>query len=186
MRDHPDWFKIRPDGTIQYAENPPKKYQDIYPINFESNDWHALWQELYSVFAFWIDKGVRIFRVDNPHTKALPFWEWCIAEVRKANPDVIFLAEAFTRPHVMYGLAKAGYTQSYTYFSWRTEKKELTEYMTEVTTAPVADFFRGQFVAQHAGYPARIFANGTPRRLCAARGAGRHARGELRHLWSSV
>ncbi len=143
VRDHPDWFKIRPDGTIQYAENPPKKYQDIYPINFESNDWRALWQELYSVFAFWVDKGVRVFRVDNPHTKALPFWEWCIAEVRKSAPDVIFLAEAFTRPHVMYGLAKGGYTQSYTYFSWRTEKKELAEYMTEITTEPVSDFFRG-------------------------------------------
>ncbi len=142
VRDHPDWFKIRPDGTIQYAENPPKKYQDIYPINFESNDWRALWQELYSVFAFWIDKGVRIFRVDNPHTKAIPFWEWCIAEVRKTHPEVIFLAEAFTRPHVMYGLAKIGYTQSYTYFSWRTEKKELTDYITEITTTPVADFFR--------------------------------------------
>ncbi len=142
VRQHPDWFSIRPDGTIQYAENPPKKYQDIYPINFESSDWQALWQELYSVFAFWIDKGVRCFRVDNPHTKALPFWEWCIAEVRKAHPEVIFLAEAFTRPHVMYGLAKMGYTQSYTYFSWRTEKKELTDYMVEVTTTPVSDFFR--------------------------------------------
>ncbi len=143
VRDHPDWFKIRPDGSIQYAENPPKKYQDIYPINFESQDWRALWQELYSVFAFWIEKGVRVFRVDNPHTKALPFWEWCIAEVRKTHPEVIFLAEAFTRPHVMYGLAKMGYTQSYTYFSWRTEKEELTEYMQEITTAPVAEFFRG-------------------------------------------
>ncbi len=142
VRQHPDWFQIRPDGTIQYAENPPKKYQDIYPINFESSDWQALWQELFSVFAFWIDKGVRTFRVDNPHTKALPFWEWCIAEVRKTHPEVIFLAEAFTRPHVMYGLAKMGYTQSYTYFSWRTEKQELTDYMEEVTTAPVSDFFR--------------------------------------------
>ena len=141
--DHPDWFNIRPDGTIQYAENPPKKYQDIYPLNFESSDWKALWQELFSVFAFWIDKGVRVFRVDNPHTKAIPFWEWCIAEVRKTHPEVIFLAEAFTRPHVMYGLAKLGYTQSYTYFSWRTEKRELTEYMTEITTKPVSDFFRG-------------------------------------------
>ena len=143
VRDHPNWFKIRPDGSIQYAENPPKKYQDIYPINFESPDWRALWQELFSVFAFWIDKGVRVFRVDNPHTKAIPFWEWCIAEVRKTHPEVIFLAEAFTRPHVMYGLAKLGYTQSYTYFSWRTEKQELTEYMTEITTEPVSDFFRG-------------------------------------------
>jgi starch synthase (maltosyl-transferring) len=143
VKDHPEWFRTRPDGTIQYAENPPKKYQDIYPINFESSDWRALWQELYSVFAFWIEKGVRVFRVDNPHTKALPFWEWCIAEVRKVHPEVIFLAEAFTRPHVMYGLAKLGYTQSYTYFSWRTEKVELTEYMTEITTAPVNEFFRG-------------------------------------------
>ena len=142
VRQHPDWFQIRPDGTIQYAENPPKKYQDIYPINFESQDWQALWQELFSVFAFWIDKGVRTFRVDNPHTKALPFWEWCIAEVRKTHPEVIFLAEAFTRPHVMYGLAKMGYTQSYTYFSWRTRKQELTDYMVEVTTTPVSDFFR--------------------------------------------
>jgi starch synthase (maltosyl-transferring) len=143
VKEHPDWFKVRPDGTIQYAENPPKKYQDIYPINFESQDWRALWKELYSVFAFWTDKGVRVFRVDNPHTKAIPFWEWCIAEVRKTHPEVIFLAEAFTKPHVMYGLAKVGYTQSYTYFSWRTEKKELTAYMTEITTAPVNEYFRG-------------------------------------------
>ncbi|GAA3755209.1 alpha-1,4-glucan--maltose-1-phosphate maltosyltransferase [Terriglobus aquaticus] len=142
VKQHPDWFSIRPDGSIQYAENPPKKYQDIYPINFESSDWQALWQELYSVFAFWVDKGVRVFRVDNPHTKALPFWEWCIAEVHKTHPEVIFLAEAFTRPHVMYSLAKGGYTQSYTYFSWRNTKAELTEYLEEITQPPVSDFFR--------------------------------------------
>lgn len=142
VKQHPDWFSIRPDGSIQYAENPPKKYQDIYPINFESGDWQALWQELYSVFAFWVEKGVRVFRVDNPHTKALPFWEWCIDKVHQSDPDVIFLAEAFTRPHVMYGLAKGGYTQSYTYFSWRNTKAELTEYLTEVTRPPVSDFFR--------------------------------------------
>lgn len=142
VKEHPNWFKIRPDGSIQYAENPPKKYQDIYPINFESDDWRALWQELCSVFTFWINKGVRIFRVDNPHTKAIPFWEWCITEIHKQHPDVLFLAEAFTRPHVMYGLAKIGYTQSYTYFSWRTEKQELTQYMQEITTPPVSDFFR--------------------------------------------
>ncbi len=141
VREYPDWFQIRPDGSIQYAENPPKKYQDIYPLNFESADWRGLWKELLSVFTFWIDHGVQIFRVDNPHTKALPFWEWCIAEVRKRHPEVIFLAEAFTRPHVMYGLAKMGYTQSYTYFSWRVEKQELTQYLQEITTAPVADFF---------------------------------------------
>ena len=142
VKQHPDWFSIRPDGSIQYAENPPKKYQDIYPINFESADWQALWQELYSVFAFWVGKGIRVFRVDNPHTKALPFWEWCIAEVQKMHPDVLFLAEAFTRPHVMYSLAKAGYTQSYTYFAWRNTKDELTEYLTEVSQPPVSDFFR--------------------------------------------
>ena len=122
---HPEWFISRPDGTIQYAENPPKKYQDIYPLNFESTDWRGLWQELYSVFEFWIKRNVKIFRVDNPHTKALPFWEWCIGELRENYPDTIYLAEAFTRPHVMYSLAKAGFTQSYTYFTWRTTKDEL-------------------------------------------------------------
>jgi len=141
--EHPSWFTLRPDGTIQYAENPPKKYQDIYPLNFESSDWRGLWDALYEVFRFWVDRGVRVFRVDNPHTKALPFWEWCIAEVQKNAPDTIFLAEAFTRPHVMYSLAKAGFTQSYTYFTWRTEKAELQEYFEELTTPPVADFFRG-------------------------------------------
>jgi starch synthase (maltosyl-transferring) len=141
VKEHPDWFIIRPDGSIQYAENPPKKYQDIYPLNFESPDWRGLWEELHSVFAFWIRHGVKIFRVDNPHTKALPFWEWCIAEVHKSHPDVLFLAEAFTRPHVMYSLAKAGFTQSYTYFTWRTEKAELQTYFEEITKPPVTDFF---------------------------------------------
>ena len=139
---HPDWFTIRPDGTIQYAENPPKKYQDIYPLNFESKDWHGLWDALYGVFKFWVNHGVRVFRVDNPHTKALPFWEWCIAEVRKTHPEVIFLAEAFTRPHVMYALAKVGYTQGYTYFTWRTGKDELQAYFEEICNPPVSDFFR--------------------------------------------
>jgi starch synthase (maltosyl-transferring) len=140
---HPDWFIRRPDGSIQYAENPPKKYQDIYPLNFESPDWRGLWDALYGVFKFWSDRGVRVFRVDNPHTKALPFWEWCIAEVLKDAPDTIFLAEAFTRPHVMYSLAKGGFTQSYTYFTWRTTKAELQAYFEEISKAPVADFFRG-------------------------------------------
>jgi starch synthase (maltosyl-transferring) len=142
VTEHPDWFIIRPDGTIQYAENPPKKYQDIYPLNFESSDWRGLWEGLRDVFAYWIRQGIRIFRVDNPHTKALPFWEWCIAELQKKNPDVIFLAEAFTRPHVMYSLAKAGFTQSYTYFTWRTAKAELQQYFEEITKPPVTDFFR--------------------------------------------
>ena len=141
VKEHPDWFIHRPDGTIQYAENPPKKYQDIYPLNFESPDWQSLWDELRSVFQFWIARGVRVFRVDNPHTKALPFWEWCIADLHTESPDVIFLAEAFTRPHVMYSLAKGGYTQSYTYFTWRTEKKELQAYFEEITKPPVSDFF---------------------------------------------
>jgi starch synthase (maltosyl-transferring) len=141
VKQHPEWFLHRPDGSIQYAENPPKKYQDIYPLNFESSGWRRLWDELRSVFQFWIDRGVRVFRVDNPHTKALPFWEWCIASLRKDTPGVIFLSEAFTRPHVMYSLAKAGFTQSYTYFTWRTGKDELRAYFEEITKPPVSDFF---------------------------------------------
>jgi len=145
VKDHPDWFVIRPDGSIQYAENPPKKYQDIYPLNFESADWRGLWDELYSVFEFWIARGVRIFRVDNPHTKALPFWEWCLSELRCRYPEVILLAEAFTRPRVMYALAKRGFTQSYTYFTWRNSKAELQGYLEELTRPPVSDFFRPNF-----------------------------------------
>ncbi|RXH57206.1 alpha-1,4-glucan--maltose-1-phosphate maltosyltransferase [Granulicella sibirica] len=140
--DHPTWFKHRPDGSIQYAENPPKKYQDIYPLDFESVDWRGLWEELYQVFKFWVDRDVKIFRVDNPHTKALPFWEWCIAAIHEDHPDVLFLAEAFTRPHVMYSLAKGGFTQSYTYFTWRNTKAELQAYLEEITKPPVTDFFQ--------------------------------------------
>ncbi|HYR27435.1 MAG TPA: alpha-1,4-glucan--maltose-1-phosphate maltosyltransferase [Thermoanaerobaculia bacterium] len=142
VQEHPEWFLARPDGTIQYAENPPKKYQDIYPFHFESDEWQALWNELRDVFAFWAGKGVRVFRVDNPHTKPLPFWEWCIRELKKEWPDLIFLAEAFTRPKIMYRLAKGGYTQSYTYFAWRNTKYELQEYFEEITKPPVSDFFR--------------------------------------------
>ena len=142
VNEHPTWFTHRPDGTIQYAENPPKKYQDIYPLNFESNDWRGLWDALYGVFKFWVDRGVRVFRVDNPHTKALPFWEWCIAEILKNAPETIFLAEAFTRPHVMYSLAKGGFTQSYTYFTWRNTKADLQDYFEEICNPPVSDFFR--------------------------------------------
>ena len=145
VKTHPSWFILRPDGTIQYAENPPKKYQDIYPLNFESPDWRGLWDELYSVFEFWIKRGVKVFRVDNPHTKALRFWEWCIGELRNRYPDTIFLAEAFTRPHIMYSLAKGGFTQSYTYFTWRTEKSELQSYLEEITKPPVSDFFQPNF-----------------------------------------
>jgi starch synthase (maltosyl-transferring) len=145
VKEHPSWFTIRPDGSIQYAENPPKKYQDIYPLNFESPDWRELWDELESVFVFWIKRGVKVFRVDNPHTKSLHFWEWCIGSVRAKYPDVIFLAEAFTRPHVMYALAKGGFTQSYTYFTWRTTKAELQTYLEEITQPPVSDFFQPNF-----------------------------------------
>ena len=145
VREHPEWFIMRPDGSIQYAENPPKKYQDIYPLNFESVEWRSLWEELRSVFEFWIKRGVKIFRVDNPHTKALPFWEWCLGTLREKYPDTIYLAEAFTRPHVMYSLAKAGFTQSYTYFTWRTTKAELQTYLEEITQPPVSEFFRPNF-----------------------------------------
>ncbi len=139
---HEDWFRKRPDGTIQYAENPPKKYQDIYPFEFETPKWMELWLELKSVFNFWIDLGVRIFRVDNPHTKAFPFWEWCITKLKRDCPEVLFLSEAFTRPKVMYRLAKVGFSQSYTYFPWRNAKVELSEYLTELTQTKVREFFR--------------------------------------------
>ena len=142
VRQHPEWFRMRPDGTIQYAENPPKKYQDIFPLDFESPQWRELWEELKRVVLFWIDQGVRIFRVDNPHTKAFPFWEWMIGEVKSEYPDVLFLAEAFTRPAVMYRLAKLGFSQSYTYFTWRNGKDELTTYFRELTETGVREYFR--------------------------------------------
>ncbi len=142
VREHPEWFKHRPDGTIQYAENPPKKYQDIYPFNFETEQWQALWEELKSIIQYWIDQGVTIFRVDNPHTKAFGFWEWCIQEIKSKHPETIFLSEAFTRPKVMKALAKLGFTQSYTYFTWRNDKWSLTEYFTELTQTPMREYYR--------------------------------------------
>ena len=145
VTDHPEWFRARPDGTIQYAENPPKKYQDIYPFDFDSRDWRAMWQALNDVFRFWIGHGVTVFRVDNPHTKAFPFWEWCIADLKADHPEVLFLAEAFTRPKVMYRLAKLGFSQSYTYFTWRNNAREMQEYLEEITRPPVSDFFRPNF-----------------------------------------
>ena len=164
VREHPEWFRQRSDGTIAYAENPPKKYQDIYPIDFDTPDIEGLKAELKRVVDHWIAHGVRIFRVDNPHTKAFPFWEWLIAATRLENPDVLFLAEAFTRPRVMQTLAKLGFTQSYTYFAWRNTKAELTEYLTELTRSPMADYFRPNFwpntpdiltdYLQHGGPPA--------------------------------
>jgi len=142
VREHESWFRKRPDGTIQYAENPPKKYQDIYPLDFESEDWEGMWEELKSVFLYWRDQGVTIFRVDNPHTKAFPFWEWVIGEIKREHPEVLFLSEAFTRPKVMYRLAKVGFSQSYTYFPWRNGKHEIETYMKELTQTPVREFFR--------------------------------------------
>lgn len=145
VKEHPEWFAKRPDGTIQYAENPPKKYQDIYPFDFECEAAPALWDELTSIFLFWAEQGIKVFRVDNPHTKSLPFWGYCIAEVKQRHPQAIFLAEAFTRPKLMYALAKLGFSQSYTYFTWRNTKHEFTEYMKELTTTEVAEFFRPNF-----------------------------------------
>jgi len=142
VREHPEWFRRRPDGSIQYAENPPKKYQDIYPLDFETPQWRELWEELRRVVFFWIGRGVRVFRVDNPHTKAFGFWEWLIDQVKHRHPEVLFLAEAFTRPSVMYRLAKLGFPQSYTYFTWRNTKEELTQYFTELTQSPVREYFR--------------------------------------------
>ncbi len=142
VQAHPEWFRQRPDGSIQYAENPPKKYQDIYPFDFETAHWQSLWDELKSIFEFWIEQGVHIFRVDNPHTKSFPFWDWCIGEIKQAHPEVIFLSEAFTRPKVMYNLAKLGFTQSYTYFTWRHSAWEFKTYFTELTQTSVRDYFR--------------------------------------------
>lgn len=145
LKEHPQWFRQRPDGTLQYAENPPKKYEDIYPLNFETGDWKNMWEELKSVFEYWIGQGVRIFRVDNPHTKSFRFWGWVIGEIRESHPEVIFLSEAFTRPKVMYQLAKRGFTQSYTYYTWRYTKHDLTTYMEELVNGETGEFFRPNF-----------------------------------------
>jgi len=142
VQAHPEWFRHRPDGSVQYAENPPKKYQDIYPFDFESSAWRELWRELADVFRFWIGEGVTIFRVDNPHTKPFAFWEWAIGELKREHPELIFLAEAFTRPKVMHRLAKLGFTQSYTYFAWRNTKQELMQYFTELTQGEGREYFR--------------------------------------------
>jgi starch synthase (maltosyl-transferring) len=145
VKEHPEWFRHRPDGSIRHAENPPKKYEDIYPLDFETEDWPTLWRELRGVFTFWMDQGVRIFRVDNPHTKAVPFWKWVIGELKAKDPGVILLSEAFTRPAMMYQLAKVGFTQSYTYFSWRNTKREIVDYMEELTRTEVREYFRPNF-----------------------------------------
>ncbi len=166
VRHHPEWFYKRPDGTIKFAENPPKKYEDIYPLNFRCANWRELWDEMTSIILFWAERGVRIFRVDNPHTKPLPFWEYLISTVHAKFPDVIFLSEAFTRPKMMKVLAKAGFTQSYTYFTWRNTKQELMDYFTELTQTEMREYFRGNLwpntpdilplVLQEGGRPAFI------------------------------
>lgn len=145
VKEHPQWFKWRPDGTVQYAENPPKKYQDVLPVNFETEDWKNLWEELKSIVEYWIDKGVTIFRVDNPHTKTFLFWEWLIGEINKKYDGIIFLAEAFTRPRVMEELAKIGFNQSYTYFTWRNTREEFVEYLTQLTRTEVREYYRPNF-----------------------------------------
>jgi len=145
VKDHPEWFRWRPDGTVQFVENPPKKYEDIIPLNFETERWEELWEELKSIVFFWIEKGIRIFRVDNPHTKPFPFWQWLIQETKKNYPDIIFLSEAFTRPKVMHRLAKLGFTQSYTYFTWRNTKRELAEYLTELMQTEGREYLRPNF-----------------------------------------
>lgn len=167
VKEHPDWFKQRPDGTIKYAENPPKKYEDIYALDFYCQDWRGIWEELKRVILFWADRGVKIIRVDNPHTKPVHFWGWLIREVQHQHPDAIFLSEAFTRPKMMCALAKAGYTQSYTYFTWRNAKHEMTEYLTELTQSEMKEYFRPNFftntpdilpeVLQQGGRPAFKF-----------------------------
>ena len=164
VTEHPDWFRRLPDGSIRTAENPPKRYEDVWPLDFETADWRQLWDALHGVLEFWIGHGVRIFRVDNPHTKPLQFWEWLLAAVRADHPEVIMLAEAFTRPRIMEHLAKVGFSQSYTYFTWRNTAWELEEYLTELTRTPLADYFRPNFwpntpdilheVLQHGGRPA--------------------------------
>jgi starch synthase (maltosyl-transferring) len=147
LKQHPDWFHRRPDGTLKYAENPPKRYQDIYNVNFDTDDWRALWTALRDVVLHWVERGVTVFRVDNPHTKPIGFWEWLIAEVQAAHPDTVFLAEAFTRPALMAMLAKVGFSQSYTYFTWRNTRAELTEYMTQLTHSELPQYLRPNFFA---------------------------------------
>ena len=164
VKEHPEWFRWRPDGTVQYAENPPKKYQDIYPFEFETAAWPELFDELKGVFEFWVSRGVKMFRVDNPHTKPFAFWEWAIGELKRQHPELIFLSEAFTRPRIMHRLAKLGFTQSYTYFTWRNTKQELVEYFTELSSDPSREYFRPNVwpntpdilhaTLQHGGPPA--------------------------------
>ncbi len=186
VKEHPEWFRARPDGTIQYAENPPKKYQDIYPFDFESSDWRGLWDALNDVFRYWIGEGVTVFRVDNPHTKAFAFWEWVINDIKRDHPQVLFLAEAFTRPKIMYRLAKLGFSQSYTYFTWRNSAWEMREYMRELTSPPVSEFFRPNFWPNTPDILHADLQDGRSRGLRGATCDGGNAVIELRHLRPGV
>ncbi len=156
LTEHPDWFHRRPDGTLKYAENPPKRYQDIYNVNWECEDWRGLWEEWRRVFLFWVDCGVKVYRVDNPHTKPIAFWQWLIAEVHKVDRDVIFLAEAFTKRAMMRQLAKIGFTQGYTYFTWKNSRHELTEYVNELAWGPEKEYFRPNFFPNTPDILARL------------------------------
>ena len=180
--EHPDWFRHRPDGSVQYAENPPKKYEDIYPFDFETEAWRELWEELKDVALFWVRRGVRIFRVDNPHTKPFPFWRWLIGEIKAEYPDVLFLAEAFTRPKVMYDLAKLGFTQSYTYFTWRNTKEQLVRYVSELMETEVREYFRPNLWPNTPDILAEYLQYGGRAGVHRKTGAGRHPGGQLRDL----
>jgi starch synthase (maltosyl-transferring) len=162
LKEHPEWFNARPDGTLKYAENPPKKYQDIYNFNWNSENWQGLWTAFYEILRQWVDVGVRVFRVDNPHTKPFPFWEWLIAEIRKDDPDVLFLSEAFTRRKVMQELAKLGFSQSYTYFTWKNSRWELMEYMNELAHGPESEYFRPNFFTNTQDILTAYLAEGGP------------------------
>ncbi len=182
VAEHPEWFYKRPDGTIKYAENPPKKYEDIYPLNFRCANWQELWEEMKSIILFWAERGVRIFRVDNPHTKPVAFWEYLIAGVRAKFPDTIFLSEAFTKPKMMKALAKAGFTQSYTYFTWRKTKQELTEYFTELTQTEMREYFRGNLFTNTPDILPLPSPDGRASDVPDSRRARGHALERLRHL----
>ena len=182
VHEHPEWFYARPDGTIKYAENPPKKYQDVYPMNFHNPNWRAMWNELTSIIEFWCEHGVRIFRVDNPHTKPVAFWEYLITRVQRAGPMRSFSAKRSRKPKMMHALAKAGYTHSYTYFTWRNTKQGLTEYFTELTQRRLAEVHAAKSLAEHAGHSSKLSAIWRAPGFCRPRSVGYDALACLRHL----
>ena len=182
LTEHPEWFNRRPDGTLKYAENPPKKYQDIYNVNFDCEDWRALWEALRDVVRFWASHGVKVFRVDNPHTKPVAFWEWLIAELRVDYPDIVFLAEAFTRAAMMKMLAKVGFNQSYTYFTWKSSKWELTDYVTELTSSGMQEYYRPNFFVNTPDILTEELQVGGPPKFASPARPRRDAEPDLRRL----